>query len=195
MRLSRSLSFRPASVLCACLLLVHPTPGYSNSEEVPVGGRLRDAELVGLNGPARHLNEFRGRPLIINVWASWCGPCRQEMASLERLAWRNGTQYFGIIGVSTDDYADKAMTLLRNSHATISQFIDHELRMENMLGASRLPLTVLVAADGRILLKIYGARDWDTAEMRALIDATFRSATRKNTSLGVAVSPSAFSGS
>lgn len=148
-------------------------PGHS-APEVPIGGRLRDTELAGLNGPSSHLSAFRGRPLIINVWASWCGPCRQEMASLERLAWRNRPQYFGIIGISTDDYEDKAMTLLRDTHATISQFIDHELRMERMLGASRLPLTVLVAPDGRILLKVYGARDWDTAETLALIDATFR---------------------
>jgi len=106
---------------------------------------------------------------------------------LERLAWHNGSQYFGIIGISTDDYADKAMTLLRDTHATISQFIDHELRMENMLGASRLPLTVLVAADGRILLKVYGARDWDTAETRALIDSTFRNESREKASSGASL--------
>jgi thiol-disulfide isomerase/thioredoxin len=140
---------------------------------VPIGGTLPDATLTGLNGPPRKLSAFRGRPLIINVWASWCGPCREEMASLERLAWRDGEQYFAIIGISTDDDADQAKSMLKNTNATISHFIDIGLQMENMLGASRLPLTVLVDADGRVLEKIYGARQWDGADALRLIDDAF----------------------
>jgi thiol-disulfide isomerase/thioredoxin len=107
------------------------------------------------------------------VWASWCGPCRQEMASLERLAWHDQARHFAIIGISTDDDAAQAAGMLKNINATISQFIDRNLQMENMLGASRLPLTVLVAADGRVLEKIYGARQWDSAESLRLIDEAF----------------------
>jgi len=140
---------------------------------------LRDATLQGLNGPPRNLRAFRGRPLIINVWASWCGPCREEMASLERLAWRGQNQYFAIIGISTDDYPDRAKSLLKSTNATISHYIDHDLEMENMLGASHLPLTVLVGADGRVLDKIYGAREWDGADSRRLIDDVFQPKTAK----------------
>jgi thiol-disulfide isomerase/thioredoxin len=139
---------------------------------------LRDAMLKGLNGPPRRLSAFRGRPLIINVWASWCGPCREEMASLERLAWRDGEQYFAIIGISTDDDADKAKVMLKSANATISHFIDSDLQMENMLGASRLPLTVLIDADGRVLEKVYGARQWDGADALRLIDETFHKSPR-----------------
>jgi thiol-disulfide isomerase/thioredoxin len=168
----------PLEWLCALLLwIVVANPSAADTPgEVPIGAHLPDATLQGLNGPPRHLNSFRGRPLLINVWASWCGPCKQEMASLERLAWRE--QSFAIIGISTDDYADKARSLLKGTNATISHFIDHDLQMENMLGASRLPLTVLVAADGRILQKIYGARQWDDADALRLIDETFRQAAR-----------------
>jgi len=140
---------------------------------VPVGGVLREATLTGLNGPPRRLSAFRGKPLIINVWASWCGPCREEMASLERLAWHNREQYFAIIGISTDDDADQAKGMLKNTNATISHFIDTGLQMENMLGATRLPLTVLVDADGRVLEKVYGARQWDGADALRLIDDAF----------------------
>src|ERR1700692_1943015 len=119
------------------------TPG-----EVAIGDTLREATIQGLNGPPRRLSEFRGKPLIINVWASWCGPCQAEMASLERLAWWDPAGQFVVIGVSTDDYPDRAKALLTKSNATISQFIDSKLEMENMLGASKLPLTVLVRADG-----------------------------------------------
>ena len=146
--------------------------------EVPIGGVLREAALAGLNGPSKRLSDYRGRPLLINVWASWCGPCRAEMASLERLAWTGGAADFAIIGISTDDFPDKALGLLKGSNATISHFIDQHLEMETMLGASRLPLTVLVGADGRVLDKIYGAQEWDSAAARAVIDRTFRRGSR-----------------
>src|SRR6266403_245830 len=122
----------------------------------------------------RKLSEFRGKPLIINMWASWCGPCRAEMASLERLAWLDPAGQFTVIGISTDDYPEQAMTLLRKSNATISQFIDSKLQMENMLGATRLPLTVLIDANGRVLDKIYGAKSWDDPESLRLIGKMFR---------------------
>ena len=145
--------------------------------EVVIGQVLPNATLRGLNGPAQTLANFRGRPLIINVWASWCGPCREEMASLERLAWRAERRDFAIIGISTDDYPEQALRLLKLRNATISHFIDTRMEMERMLGASRLPLTVLVSADGRVLEKVYGARQWDSADALRLINHTFHEKT------------------
>ena len=147
------------------------TPG-----EVRVGELLRDTALTGLNGPSRKLSDFRGKPLLINVWASWCGPCRAEMASLERLAWLDRSSYFAVIGISTDDYSDRAQAALVESNATISHFIDHDLVLENMLGAAQIPLTVLVDADGRVLQKIHGARDWDSPASLTIIDGAFHGA-------------------
>jgi thiol-disulfide isomerase/thioredoxin len=151
-----------------------PARTRSTPGEVAVGQALREATMQGLNGPPRRLSEFRGKPLIINVWASWCEPCRQEMASLDRLAWLELSHDVNIIGISTDDYPDRALAWLHNSNATISQFIDAQLQMENMLGASRLPLTVLVGADGKVLEKVYGSRQWDSPEALQLIRRTFR---------------------
>jgi thiol-disulfide isomerase/thioredoxin len=145
------------------------TPG-----EVEVGQALPEATLLGLNGPSRKLSEFRGKPLIINVWASWCGPCRQEMASLERLAWQGHSSQFALIGISTDDYPEKARGLLKNTNATISHYIDRQLQLENMLGASQLPLTVLVDANGRVVEKVFGAKEWDGPEALRLIGKAFR---------------------
>ena len=149
--------------------------GAKNPDEVQIGQTLRDASLLGLNGPSRKLSDFRGKALIINVWASWCAPCRQEMASLERLTWKEQLVPFTVIGISTDDYPERAKQLLRATNATISHFIDRQLLLETMLGASSLPLTVLVDADGRVLDKIYGARQWDSPDAMALIDRAFRS--------------------
>lgn len=155
-----------AGLLCA---VSAQTPG-----ELGIGERLREASLQGLNGPARKLSEFRRKPLIINMWASWCGPCRAEMASLDRLAWLDVARHFSVIGISTDDDPEQARTWLQSSNATINQFLDQHLEMEHMLGASRIPLTVLVDADGRVVEKIYGAREWDSPESLQLIRRAFR---------------------
>lgn len=140
---------------------------------VPVGAALREAALQGLNGPARKLSSYRGRPLIINVWASWCGPCRQEMASLERLAWSDAGAQFTVIGISTDDDIEQARAFLGVANATINHYIDRKLEMEHMLGAEYLPLTVLVDAQGRVVEKVVGARAWDSPETVAMIRKAF----------------------
>lgn len=145
------------------------TPG-----EVEVGQTLREASMRGLNTPARKLSQYRGKPLLINVWASWCGPCKLEMGSLERLAWRDEAKQFNLIGISTDDSEQAAKLYLQRSNASITHFIDTALEMENMLGAERLPLTVLVDAKGKVLGKFYGAREWDDAEALRWIESKLR---------------------
>lgn len=144
------------------------TPG-----EVAIGEPLRSVQMQGLSGASRNLSEFRGKPLIINVWASWCGPCRMEMGSLQKLANRYDGRQFNIIGISTDDYRDRAAVFLQKSGTSFSNFIDSKLALENMLGADRLPLTLLVDAQGRVLAKVYGAKEWDSPEALAFIGKTF----------------------
>ena len=95
------------------------------------------------------------------------------MASLERLAWRNGGRDFAIIGISTDDDAQQALNLLHSTHATISQFIDVRQQLETVLGASRIPVTVLVDGRGRLLARIYGAQQWDSPSALQLLHDTF----------------------
>jgi len=151
------------------LTAVAKTPG-----EVEVGSVLREAVMRGLNGPDRKLSSYRGKPLVINVWASWCPPCLQEMASLERLAWSEAGQKFTVIGISTDDYPDAAKARLLKNSATLNHYIDKNLELENMLGADHLPLTLLVDAKGRVLSKTTGAREWDSDESKAMINKAFR---------------------
>lgn len=95
------------------------------------------------------------------------------MASLERLAWRGNVHSFNIIGISTDDDDAAARRLLASTNATLDHFIDRQLQWETTLGASRLPLTVLVDAQGRVVDKIYGAREWDGPEAAKIIDSAF----------------------
>ena len=145
------------------------TPG-----EVDVGSVLREAPLYGFAGDYRKLSELRGKPLIINVWASWCGPCRAEMGSLERLSRRFGGKQFNIIGISTDDDANAAAAFLRQSKITFDNYLDRNLVLENMLGADSIPLTILIDAQGRVLRKIRGSKEWDSPQSLELIGKAFR---------------------
>ena len=142
--------------------------------EVDVGGVLRETPLYGFAGDYRKLSELRGKPLIINVWASWCGPCREEMGSLERLSRRFGGRQFNVIGISTDDHADAAAVFLRKAKVTFDNYLDRDLVLENMLGADTIPLTILVDARGRVLRKIRGSKEWDSPQSLELIGEAFR---------------------
>lgn len=142
--------------------------------QVPVGGKLNEATLYGLAGGSKKLSEYRGKPLIINVWASWCGPCRDEMASLDRLAQRYHGKQFNVIGVSTDDDTRAAAEYVKRSKLKFPNYLDsRDFYIEGMLGARAIPLTVLVSADGRILDKVQGAREWDSPEIVKAIGDTF----------------------
>ncbi len=132
------------------------TPG-----EVKVGGFLREATLQGFDGSTKTFADYKGKPLLINVWASWCGPCRAEMGSLERLAQRYNGKAFNVIGISTDDYKASAESFIQQTGISFENFLDSKLFLENMLGANMIPLTVLVDAEGRVLAKVSGAYEWD----------------------------------
>jgi thiol-disulfide isomerase/thioredoxin len=152
---------------------IFSTADASTPGEVEVGGYLRAATLQGLNGKSRKFSEFKGKPLIINVWASWCGPCREEMSSLERLARRYNGIKLNVIGISTDDDTAAAAAYIKKAGVSFENYIDSKVFLENMLGADTIPLTLLVDAKGRVLRKVRGSNQWDSPEFLALIGETF----------------------
>ncbi|MDR2837224.1 MAG: TlpA family protein disulfide reductase [Azonexus sp.] len=159
------------------MLAASPAVQASAADQVavPVGGRLTEATLYGLPGVAnKKLSSYRGKPLIINVWASWCSPCRQEMASLSRLAKRFHGKEFNVIGVSTDDRIDDADYFVKRAKLGFPAYLDsRDFYNEGMVGAKSIPLTVLVSADGKVLKKVSGALEWDDAEVVKTIGETF----------------------
>ena len=144
------------------------TPG-----EVKVGSYLREVTLHGFDGKTKRFSDYKGKPLIINVWASWCGPCRAEMGSLERLAHLYNGKEFNVIGVSTDDDGHAAAAFIKQSGVTFDNYLDRKLLLENMLGANTIPLTILVDADGRVLKKVRGAYEWDNPKTIDIIGKMF----------------------
>lgn len=165
------MGFRAISILF--VLFLSTTAFASTPGEVEEGGFLREASLYGFAGDYRRLSEFKGKPLIINVWASWCKPCRAEMGSLERLSKRYAGKQFNIIGVSTDDDSNAAFQFLMRSGITFDNYLDNKLTLENMLGADTIPLTLLINSEGRVLKKVHGFHQWDTPETIKMISELF----------------------
>lgn len=164
-----------SSMLLALLCVLGiSTPAFADTPgEVRIGEYLREATLHGFYGNIKKFSDYRGKPLIINVWASWCDPCRAEMGSLNRLARRYGGKQFNVIGISTDDYGDAAELFTRKSKISFPNYLDSKVFLENMLGANTIPLTVLVDANGRVLEKVRGAHEWDSPEYVDAIGETF----------------------
>jgi thiol-disulfide isomerase/thioredoxin len=156
-----------------CMSALSSTAFAKTPGEVVVGGVLREAPLYGFAGDYRKLSDLRGKPLIINVWASWCGPCRAEIGSIERLSRRFGGKQFNIIGISTDDDARAAANFLFGAGITFNNYLDRKQLLENMLGADTIPLTILVDAKGRVLSKFRGSRQWDSPAALELIGKAF----------------------
>lgn len=151
-----------AMLLVLLFALGMPPAAFADTTgEVKEGAYLRNETLNGFNGDKKKFSDYKGKPLIINVWASWCTPCREEMASLDRLARRYSGKQLNIIGISTDDYKDAAELFIKQSKLSFTNYLDHDVILENMLGANAIPLTVFVDAKGRVLYKAHGAYEWD----------------------------------
>ena len=159
--------------LLLILVLGLPTIGGASTAEVPVGDQLPNAPMQGLTQGSGFLSQYFGKPLIINVWASYCGPCLAEMGSLERLYQRYGDR-FNVIGISIDDYRERAELFLAKAGTTFPHYIDRQLMLENMLGAKSIPLTLLIDAEGRVLRKVRGAQEWDSPEIVETIALIYR---------------------
>lgn len=104
--------------------------------------------LVG--GGQVTLDDLGGRPVLINLWASWCAPCREEMPMLQAAYVRDGNRV-GFLGVNTEDTPAGAVGLITDLGVTYAHVVDREKKLLSQLAAPGLPVTLAVAADGRVV--------------------------------------------
>ena len=128
------------------------TPG-----EVAIGEVLRDAPMLGLNGPARRLSEFRGRPLIITVWASWCGPCREEMPTLQTFYEKYKSNGFVLIGVNQEETRKVVEPFVKEFGLTFPIWLDPAyLATEQAFKTLNLPSSYVIDRAGVVRLMWVG---------------------------------------
>jgi thiol-disulfide isomerase/thioredoxin len=115
------------------------------------------------------LAAFKGKPLLVNLWATWCGPCVKEMPSLDRLAKRGAGKLQVLVVNQTDDAAAIAKWWAPRQFAMLQPYRDEEGKLGFDFETGVLPTTVLYDADGKEVWRIVGGMDWDGARANTLL--------------------------
>ncbi len=185
MRLILALAFVPAFAACDA---EKPTNGDSGgaaavesgkpSEKQQVAGRLDrshagipapDAAFQDPSGDPVSLADFKGKPLLVNLWATWCAPCVAEMPTLDALAGRDpGIQ---VLAVSQDMNGENKVDAFfaARQFEMLEPYIDPELTLMTQLKVDTLPTTILYDAQGREVWRMSGMEDWQGRRAAGLI--------------------------
>jgi thiol-disulfide isomerase/thioredoxin len=132
---------------------------------------LPDVSFVDGTGRAMTLADFQGKVVLLNIWATWCVPCREEMPTLDRLQAELSGPDFQVVPLSIDraglDVVRKFYDEIGVEHLAI--YVDSSGKASRELGAVGLPTTLLVDREGRELGRLVGPAEWDSPEVVAFI--------------------------
>ncbi len=151
------------------------TAGDSSGTAVPGFGRLilnkepapaPDLAFAGADGKPHRLSDWRGKMVLVNLWATWCAPCKAEMPSLDRLQAKFGSDKLAVLAISVDRTGvDKpAAFFAGNGIAHLALYNDPKAEAVSVFRASGLPLSVILDAGGREVARLIGPADWDSPD-------------------------------
>ena len=127
-------------------------------------GMAPDFKLDDIDGEYFELESTRGNWVFLHFWASWCGPCRKEMPTIEKLIGKIKNEKFKIIMVNTAEDEDTIFTFLGNIGVEATSLMDSDGIITEMYKPRGLPTTFLIDPEGKIRYQAIGGRDWDGAE-------------------------------
>ena len=140
---------------------------------VSVGARapVFSARTLDPRPATKTLADYRGEVVLVNVWATWCAPCRIEMPALEALHQSFGPRGLHIVAVSIDDpgMEDAIRTFAREYHLTFEILHDASGAISRQYQTTGVPETFVIGRDGVIRKKVIGAMDWNSDGTRALV--------------------------
>ena len=161
---------RPTRVLAVLVLLALTMPAGS----VTLQERAPDFTLKSLEGSNLRLEEYRGQVVLINFWASWCGPCRQEMPLLDRLHQRYLDTGFAVLGVNVEGEEAPARALIDKIPVTFPVLIDEGQTVSELYRLEAMPSTVVVDRDGVVRYIHRGYKPGDEAKYVEVVKALIR---------------------
>jgi peroxiredoxin len=133
-----------------------------------------DFTLKNLEGNNLRLNEYRGQVVLINFWASWCGPCRQEMPLLDRLHNRYEETGFAVLGVNVEGEVEPAREIVDKTQVTFPILIDDGQKVSEMYNLQAMPSTVVVDRDGVVRYIHHGYKPGDEAKYVEVVKQLIR---------------------
>ncbi|MFL2916126.1 MAG: TlpA disulfide reductase family protein [Nitrospinia bacterium] len=117
--------------------------------------------LKSLSGEEVSLLQKRGNYVLVNFWATWCGPCKVEMPSLETLHQRFKTKNFSLLAISNDMFGARIVEPFIKAHnLSFTVLLDQQLQVSNKFGVISLPTTFMIDPEGNIIGELRGAEDW-----------------------------------
>lgn len=185
---SRALAAIGAVILCALAAACNPGNAVNGLERF-AKGEIEDLEIladppaqpdimfVDGEGERLTLEAFRGKVLVLNLWATWCVPCIKEMPALNRLQAARGSDRFEVVAVSFDRSMDDARSWYEtNGIDALGLYQDSSTAMSHLLGVQGIPITVIYDVEGRELARLANGAEWDSPEALELIDAVIAEA-------------------
>lgn len=174
MNYTKIIKLSPFHGVLALLLWVSPgeTVNFKlvpNLEEMKDRSAAPEFTLPDPAGKKVALKDFRGKLVLLNFWATWCVPCREEMPSMERLYQRYKRQGFVILGVNVKDNKKSAISFLKELNITFPIALDAQGEVGLLYGAWGLPVTYLIDPKGTAMARAWGPADWDSSGARQLI--------------------------
>lgn len=166
----RNVSILMRVVMIAALLGLVASPVQSSE----VSGPAPDFTLKSNQGKNLKLSEHRGEVILLNFWASWCGPCRQEMPELEKLQARYQDYGFTILGVNVEEDSSKADGVLRKTPVSFPILYDTSNKVSKVYDVRAMPSTVMIDRDGNMRYLHKGYVPGDEAEYAKWIKKLIR---------------------
>ncbi|MXX09986.1 MAG: TlpA family protein disulfide reductase [Nitrospira sp. SB0677_bin_15] len=140
-----------------------------------MGSQAPDFQLIDLQGNWQALPDYRGKVVLLNFWATWCGPCRVEMPSMEHVYQDLKNEGFAILAISSDPQGSiVTRPFVEAQGLTFPILHDSDYQVSGSYGVRTLPMSFLIDRNGTLTQRVFGARDWNSEEARELIRGLLR---------------------
>lgn len=134
------------------------------------GGATPALELEDVQGKMHRLSEYRGKVVLLNFWATWCTPCREEMPSMASLEDSLQGRPFAVLAVNVGEGASAARSFGEKMALPFPLLLDRDMKTTRAWGARVLPASYVIGPDGKVAYSYVGAIDWNAPEVRKAIE-------------------------
>lgn len=131
-----------------------------------------DFTLASLDGTRQSLASYKGKIVFLSFWATWCGPCKQELPSIQALYDKLSAKGFVVVAVDIGEEKTKVAQFVKENNLTFPVLLDRDVAVGSAFGASSIPTNYLIDRSGRIIARIVGfdGKDWTSGERLDLFD-------------------------